>query len=130
MVAARDARRPDRPYADVLDRVAAGDMSALAVLYRDFGEVVYALAGQQLRDTAHAGPVTEAVFVEARWLSALHRPDPRGVLAWLLDITHRRVHDRNREPATPPALFDRDGHIHREFRTYLDDVRQRPSDDR
>ncbi len=119
MATARDARRPDQPYADVLARVAAGDGTALAVLYRDFGEVVYALAGQQLRDTTHAGPVTEAVFVEARWLSAVHRPDSRGVLAWLLDITHRRVHDRNREPVTPPMLFDRDGHIHHELGSYL-----------
>jgi DNA-directed RNA polymerase specialized sigma24 family protein len=114
----RDARGPAQPYEDVLARVAAGDPAALSVLYRDFGEVVHVLAGQQLRDARHAGPVTEAVFVEVRWLSALHRPDSRGVLAWLLDITHRRVHDRNREPATPP-LFDRDGHTHREFGTFL-----------
>lgn len=110
---------PAGPYADTLARVAAGDGGALAALYDDFAEVVLSLARQQLHRAADAGPLTDAVFLELRWLAATPPPTTRGVLAWILDIAHRRIHDRNRPPATHRSLLDYDAHIHQELGTFL-----------
>jgi hypothetical protein len=124
----RDCRSGSaRPYADALARIAAGDGTALAALYDDFAEVVLSLARQQLHRAADAGPITDAVFLEIRWLAALPPSTVppstgRGVLAWILDIAHRRIHDRN-HPAAPhhalPNLFDHDAHTHQELSTFL-----------
>jgi DNA-directed RNA polymerase specialized sigma24 family protein len=118
------ATEPTRPYADTLARIADGDGAALAVLYDDFAPVVLGLARQQLHRAADAGTITDAVFLEVRWLAAVPPATDRGVLAWILDIAHRRIRDRN-HPNHPPAhhaplnLFDHDAHTHQELGTFL-----------
>lgn len=123
----RPGERPPgsaRPYADTLARVAAGDGTALAVLYDDFAEVVRGLARQQLHRAADAGPITDAVFLEIRWLATVPPSTSSGVLAWILDIAQRRIHDRNHPSATrhpAPHLFDHDAHVHQELGAFLRD---------
>lgn len=114
-------RRPG-PYADTLARIAAGDGAALATLYDDFADVVHTLARQQLHRAADAGPITDAVFLEIRYLAAVPPATHRGVLAWILDIAHRRIHDRNHPSPTrtrPPTLLDYDAHTHQELTAFL-----------
>lgn len=102
----------------LLDRLAAGDRDALALLYDRFGALVYGVALRVVRDPSIAEEVTQEVFLWA-WSNAGTFDRSRGSeRAWLTTIAHRRAVDvvrseqasRNRharvEEATVQRPFD------------------------
>jgi len=86
----------DAALEDLLERVAAGDQGAFAVLYDRCGGQVYGLVLRVLRDPAQSEEVTQEVLLEV-WRSAPRYDRTRGkALTWILTLTHRRAVDRVR----------------------------------
>jgi RNA polymerase sigma-70 factor (ECF subfamily) len=103
-----------------MQRVAAGDDSAVAELYDRFGPLVYKAARQSLPSRAEAEDAVQEVFVRL-WRTA-DRFDPRRakLVTWVMLITRRHLIDKLRrrgvridaasldaEPALPVADVDR-----------------------
>jgi DNA-directed RNA polymerase specialized sigma24 family protein len=77
----------------VIERVAAGDLEAVGVLYDRHAALVFGLAVRLTRDHAIAADVVQDVFVKA-WLRAgAFRAEGGDGRGWLLDITRRCVAD-------------------------------------
>jgi RNA polymerase sigma factor (sigma-70 family) len=78
----------------LIDRLANGDLSALAELYDRYAGIVNALALRLLRETKDAEDLVQAVFLSA-WRQA-ESYDPTGgtPLAWLLAMARERALDR------------------------------------
>lgn len=87
----------------ILDRVAAGDQSALAALYDRHGRSVYSLACRIVTDRADAEDVVQDVFTQA-WRQASRYDHRRATVAgWLLMMTRARAIDRVRARSARPA---------------------------
>ena len=93
---ARATPRPGDADADLLERMRAGDESALGGLYDRFSAVVHALVMHVLRDRDEAEDVVEEVFWQA-WRQAERFDASRGAVStWLLTIARSRALDRLR----------------------------------
>ncbi len=105
----------------ILERLAAGDESALGHLYDQYAPFVFNLALRVTRDRAAAEDITQDVFVHAWTKASAYEPSRGTVRAWLGVITHRRSVDRirletaarareerehRRRPATPPDVAE------------------------
>src|SRR5919107_2785662 len=78
------ATLPDDRARALLQRMAAGDESALAALYDEWGERVHTLAFWILRDADEAEDVVEETFWQA-WKTAKQYENQRGGgPAWLM----------------------------------------------
>lgn len=89
--------------ADLLPRIAAGDLEAFATLYDRYGATVYGFCLRLLRERGAAEDATQEVFLKL-WRAAAGFDPMRGTLrSWLLAITHRECLDRlrARRPETP-----------------------------
>lgn len=94
--------------ATMIDRVAAGDETALATLYDRYGGLLYSLALRVTRDRTAAEDVVQEVFVHV-WTHPLTFDEIRGSLrSWLGVIAHRRAVDRVRREAAARAREERD----------------------
>ncbi len=85
----------------VLDRVAAGDLRALEVLYDRYEKMAYSLALRITAEASAAEDVVQEAFLGA-WRNASRYVAGRGsVKTWLLSIVHHRAIDaiRRRRPA-------------------------------
>jgi RNA polymerase sigma-70 factor (ECF subfamily) len=103
-VTATEARWESR----IIERVAAGDESALAQVYDQYSSFIYALALRVTQDRLAAEDITQDVFVHV-WTKATAFDSERGSLrAWLGVITHRRAVDRVRREAAARAREERD----------------------
>jgi RNA polymerase sigma-70 factor (ECF subfamily) len=76
-------------------------------VYRRYADPVFRFCLSQLRDRSEAEDVAADVFVSA--FAAYHeaRPDPEGVLRWLLRIAKNAVVDRHRRYRFRSAVFAR-----------------------
>lgn len=72
----------------LLDRLAAGDPSAIGDLYDAYGRQVYALAFRMLEDAAAAEDVTQEVFVKVWRNAAKFDPDRGRVATWILHLAY------------------------------------------
>jgi RNA polymerase sigma-70 factor, ECF subfamily len=82
--------------ATVVQRMAAGDEGALAILYDQWTQAVYSLGMHLLRDADEAEDVVEETFWQA-WQRAATYDAARGtVRSWLLTIARSRALDRLR----------------------------------
>jgi RNA polymerase sigma factor (sigma-70 family) len=92
----------------VLDRVAAGDLRALEVLYDRYGKMAYSLALRITAEASAAEDVVQDAFLGAWRNASLYAAERGSVKTWLLSIVHHRAIDaiRRREPAS--ELPDRD----------------------
>jgi RNA polymerase sigma factor (sigma-70 family) len=94
--------------ATMVDRVAAGDETALATLYDQHVGLLYSLALRVTRDRTAAEDVVQEVFVHV-WTHPLTFDETRGSLrSWLGVIAHRRAVDRVRREAAARAREERD----------------------
>ncbi|MGE3539571.1 MAG: sigma-70 family RNA polymerase sigma factor [Candidatus Tectimicrobiota bacterium] len=86
----------ERPYVVLIERLAAGDQAALAVLYDATSAMVYSLALRILRQPDAAEEVVLDVYMQVLQ-QAVHYDAQRGTpLAWLLTLTRSRAIDRQR----------------------------------
>ncbi|MFL5777827.1 MAG: sigma-70 family RNA polymerase sigma factor [Chloroflexota bacterium] len=111
----RLASSPDDADRDALDRIAAGDLSALETLYDRYRTMAYGIAYRITNDATQSEDVVQDAFLGA-WRNAARYESGRGsVKTWLLSIVHHRAIDavRRRRPtselpagdeATSPAL--------------------------
>jgi len=82
--------------AQILQRVAAGDQSALGELYDRFSRPLFAVALRVLNDAAEAEDVLHDVFVTL-WEKAPDFESSRGhAFSWALTLTRNRAIDRVR----------------------------------
>jgi len=99
---------------------AAGDETALALLYDETSALVYGLALRILRDSAAAEEVTIDVYAQAYRQASRYDPTRGSATAWLLTMTRSRAIDRLRSKSarrrrevsletleTSPALVSR-----------------------
>jgi RNA polymerase sigma-70 factor (ECF subfamily) len=92
---------------ELITRLAAGDDSALAEIYRLHAGLVFGLARRVLGDTALAEDVTQDVFVYL-WQQPARFDPQRGTLrSWLGLLTHRRSVDRIRAETRRVAAEER-----------------------
>jgi RNA polymerase sigma-70 factor (ECF subfamily) len=83
-----------------MERLAAGDGSAIGGLYDRHGASVYSLASRILSNRADAEDVVQEVFAQA-WTDARRYDPERGAVAtWLLVMTRSRAIDRLRSRQT------------------------------
>ena len=86
-----------------IERLAAGDQSALAELYDLHGRSVYALAARIVGDRGDAEDIVQEVFAQA-WRQAARYDAARAtVIGWLLMMTRARAIDRIRARHSRPV---------------------------
>lgn len=98
--------------ARLLERVAAGDESAVKACVARYGDLVWSLALRLLRDRAEAEDAVQDVFVEL-WRSAgRYDPSVAAESTFVTLIARRRLYDRLRRasraaPEVPADALDR-----------------------
>jgi RNA polymerase sigma-70 factor (ECF subfamily) len=105
------SRRPapsDEPDPVVLDRIAAGDLRALEVLYDRYEKMAYSLALRITTETSAAEDVVQDAFLGAWRNAGLYVPGRGSVKTWLLSIVHHRAIDAIRRRRPTSELPDRD----------------------
>lgn len=94
----------------MLERIAAGDETALSHLYDQYASFVFALALRVTQDRSAAEDIAQEVFLHV-WTKATAYDGDRGtVRAWLGVITHRRAVDRVRREMAARAREEREQH--------------------
>ena len=85
---------------ELLERIAAGDIDALRVLYDEHAPRALAIANRILRDTTEAEDIVQETFLEL-WRRASQFDAARGgAVAWIVTITRSRAIDRLRTAGT------------------------------
>ena len=104
-------------------RVAAGDQEALAALYDQYGQAVYALCLRIVHDQGTAQELTQETFVRV-WRSAATYHAERGRLStWLLRIAHNLALNEIRRRQSRPAITQ-DGGWEEEVAQLVDTSRE------
>ena len=86
--------RQEASWRGWLERIGAGDQSALSAFFHDSKELVYSLALRMLGDEADAEEVTLDVYIQV-WRTASAYDCSRGsVTAWLVMLARSRALDR------------------------------------
>lgn len=95
--------------AELVARVAEGDVEALGSLYDRYQRAIYSLCARVTRDAATAEEVTQEVFVRL-WRGAGSFEPARGrVSAWLLRIAHNlALNEVRRRQSRPVIAYDAD----------------------
>ncbi|GIW74282.1 MAG: RNA polymerase subunit sigma-24 [Phycisphaerales bacterium] len=107
---------PRDPKADLelMQRVAAGEESAIADLYDRFGSLVYRMAFQTMPTRADAEDAVQEIFVRL-WKTA-DRYDPKraALVTWVMLLSRRHLVDRLRRSQArlkPTALGEASGQM-------------------
>lgn len=87
----RDSRR--------IERMAAGDTTALAELYDRYSDFLYSLAVRVVGAASDAEEVLQGTWLQAWRSAALYDPARGAVGAWLVTIARSRALDRLRSPS-------------------------------
>src|SRR6202035_5465430 len=85
---------PASELAGLLAKVARGDEGAFAVVYDQFGTVIYGLVRRVLRDPAQSEEVTQEVLLEVWRTASRFDPGQGSARSWLMTLAHRRAVDR------------------------------------
>lgn len=96
---------------DLIKRIADGDRTALADLYRALEKPVYRFIQSRLNDPFESSDILHDVFIEV-WRSASRFEGRSKVQTWIFGIAHRKVIDRHRKAGrtsltdAPPEIID------------------------
>ena len=82
--------------AQLLQRIAAGDLPALSELYDQIAAPLFSVALRILGDSADAEEVVQDVFIQVWEKAATFDPDLGSAFHWALSITRHRSIDRLR----------------------------------
>jgi len=88
--------------ADLAHALCDGDDAAVRLLYERFGDLVYTVAHQVVRDAQRAEEVTQHVFLQA-WRNAESFEPGRDFAPWLATIARRAAIDALRREQRRPA---------------------------
>jgi len=94
----------------LMNRVAGGDLDAIAELYDRHGSRVFALAHRILRNSTDAEDVVQEVFSQAWRTAASYRAERGSVAAWLMVIARTRALDRLRAQRAPGRELGNSGY--------------------
>ncbi|WP_169585756.1 sigma factor [Antrihabitans stalactiti] len=92
----RRTRDDATELADVVVRIAGGDVDSFAELYDRTCAGVYGITLQVLRDAGFAEAVTEEIYLEVWRTAGKFDPSRGSVLSWLIDMTYARAIERAR----------------------------------
>ena len=81
---------------ELLSRIADGDRTALADLYRELEKPVYRFIQSRLNDPFESSDILHDVFIEV-WRSASRFEGRSKVQTWIFGIAYRKVIDRHRK---------------------------------
>ncbi|MEQ8771072.1 MAG: sigma-70 family RNA polymerase sigma factor [Phycisphaerales bacterium] len=127
------------PMPTILQRIAAGEQSAVGDCLDEYGDLVWRLAIRYLRSRAEAEDAVQEVFVSL-WLTAKRfDPNKGSEPSWVATIAHRRLTDYIRSPharrpvsteLTPPASVTFDNEWTRQDESIVRAMRELPNDER
>lgn len=83
------------PHAELLKRIATGDRSAMAALYRDLERPLYAFIQSRLNDPFQSNDILQDVFLDV-WRSAGRFEGRSSVRSWIFGMAWRKVIDVHR----------------------------------
>jgi RNA polymerase sigma factor (sigma-70 family) len=92
---------------DMTRRFMAGDVAALAELYRQTSALVFTIALRTLSSQHDAEDVTQRVFLQAWRSRGTYDPERRPLRAWLVGITRHVVSDKIAERSRQIRLEQR-----------------------
>lgn len=96
----------DHEDTTVIRAMRSGDLAALKVLYRRYGEVVYRLALRILGNAHEAEDLTQEVFLTF-WRTKTYDPARGSVVAFLLTMTRSRSINRLNQVKSKQKLLQR-----------------------
>jgi len=100
----------DRPDHELVEALAARDLSALSTLYDRYGRVAYTLAYRILGEPEGAEDVVQDAFLAAWRGAGTFRRERGNSRSWLLSIVHHRAVDvLRRKTAFRPAPLEAAG---------------------
>jgi len=91
---------------ELMQRVAAGEESAIAALYDRFGGLVYRAARQLLPTDAEAEDAVQEVFLRLWKTADRFDPNRAKLVTWVMLLTRRHVIDRIRRTAVRPKTTE------------------------
>jgi DNA-directed RNA polymerase specialized sigma24 family protein len=92
-------------FTSLIERMAAGDKTALRLLYGELSESAGDQVGRIFSRADDIRAVVNATFVEVWWLSRFHPTADTNVRAWVDGIAARRTAERHR--SAPPNGYAR-----------------------
>jgi RNA polymerase sigma-70 factor, ECF subfamily len=92
----------------VLQRIAAGESSALGELYDQYGSHAYSLALRIVGNAGDAEEIVQDVFLHVWRQAEKYDPARATVTGWILMLTRSRAIDRLRARKSRPPLETRD----------------------
>jgi RNA polymerase sigma-70 factor, ECF subfamily len=101
------AAEGDEDLDRLLLRVAAGDLPAFDLIYRQLSRPAYGVIRRVLRDPAQSEEVTQEVMLEVWRTAARFDPVHGRAATWALTIAHRRAVDRVRAETAAAAREQR-----------------------
>ena len=103
----------DAPAAALAARFRAGDVSALAEVYRQTSALVFTVAIRTLAAQQAAEDVTQRVYLQAWRSRAAYDPERRPLRGWLVGITRGVVADEMAERSRQMRVEQRLGEVGR-----------------
>lgn len=108
MPAAHPTAGVTRSDSQVLQRIAAGESSALGELYDQHGSHAYSLALRIVGNTSDAEEIVQDVFLHVWRQAEKYDPARATVTGWILMLTRSRAIDRLRARKARPPLETQD----------------------
>src|SRR5215472_11367279 len=86
----------ERSDESLLDRVSAGDLDALALLFQRYARIVRGVAYRVLRDPSEADDLLQEIFLLVHRLCGTFDSSKGSARFWILQMTYRRAISRRR----------------------------------
>lgn len=103
-----DPADPERQRAvELIGRIATGDETALAELYRNFAPMLYGLALKMMRDNKEAEDVLQEGFVYIWRKASAYNPQLGGPFSWAVRILRNKAIDRLRSMRREDRFVER-----------------------